>query len=65
MEMVKEKDMSDTKQELQRIVKEEFLLRYYNDYLFKHGTITEQEHRRMFVLIIERTAKLKKKLRVR
>jgi len=57
--------MSDTKQKELKLVTEEFWLRYYNDYIFKHGVISEREYRKMFVMIIERTAKLKKKLKAK
>lgn len=46
------------------ILLEEIWLRYYNDYLLKHGVITEYVHRQMFVKIIERTAKLKRQAKV-
>jgi len=63
--MVKESAMNEIKQKHHQIVIEELWLRYYNDYLYEHGVISEQEYRQMFVAIIERTGKLKKKLKVR
>lgn len=45
----------------ERLVAEEFLLRYYNDYLLSHGVITENEHRKMLVKITQHSASLKAK----
>ncbi len=44
----------------ERQVAEEFLLRYYNDYLLAHGVITQAEHSKMLVKITRRGASAKR-----
>lgn len=50
----------ESKEKYKSIVCEELWLRYFNDTLRKQRIITEEEHRMMFLKILERTAKLSK-----
>lgn len=48
------------KAKCKQAVFEELLLKYYNDTLHKQKLITEAEHRKMLIMISERTQKLLK-----
>lgn len=48
------------KAKCKRAALEELWLKYYNDTLRKHGLITELEHRKMSLKILERTRMLLK-----
>ena len=43
------------------VLVENLWLNYFNNYLFKHGTITEREYKRMTEKIAERTPKNNKR----
>lgn len=44
-----------------KIVTRELRLEYYNNYLYKHGVITEREHRKMQIAIWQRIRNLRAK----
>lgn len=50
----------DTNRKLRQIMAERIWLDYFNKYLYDHGVITQRAYRQMTVLIIERTARMKK-----
>lgn len=51
---------AEGKAKCKKAVFEELWLKYYNDTLHKQKLITEAEHRKMLIMISERTQKLLK-----
>lgn len=60
--MIVTKLSPEGKEYYKTIVCEELWLRYFNSTAFDAGLITEDEHRKMLVKIIERTGQKKKEL---
>lgn len=61
---MKEEIISPDNRMVVKIISEELWLNYFNNYLLKEGVINEREYWKMFVMIIQRSARKKKPLKI-
>lgn len=61
---MKEEIISTDSRIVVKIISEELWLNYFNNYLLKECVISECEYWKMFVMILQRTARRKKVLKI-